>query len=79
MKTTKKALNAALRQLTNGTAPKPVRIAAYALEGLPVGGWPETAQAKRMIENELPSDVDADDFIAAAYTVTNADRYTSKF
>lgn len=79
MKTTKKALNTVLKQLTNGTAPKPVRIAAYALEGCPVGGWPETQQAFRRIEDELPGGVDADEFVSAAYTVTSSYRYTSKF
>jgi hypothetical protein len=48
------------------------------LDGCPVGGWPETEQAKRQILDSLPSKSDRkyalQELIDALYTVSN-DRY----
>lgn len=77
--TSKKTMYTTLRRLSDGTASKSIRIAAYALNGLPVGGWPETQQAMRLIENELPRGIDCDDFVDAVYIITSSGRYESKF
>jgi hypothetical protein len=79
-KTSKKALKSAIESLAAGTASRQIRIAAYALEGLPCGGWPQTQQAMRTIADNLPSNVDVDEFVFAAYAVNDASgRYTSRF
>lgn len=58
-------------------------LALHALDGCPVGGWGETAQARRQIAEELPRRIDRsytlDDFVDAAYEVDHADRYRAKF
>lgn len=55
--------------------------AAHALEGCPVGGWGETAEARRDIVEYLPArharSYTLDDFISTVYTVDHADRYRS--
>jgi hypothetical protein len=56
--------------------------AACALDGCPVGGWGETAQAMRQIAEYLPSRSERTysvaEFVAAAYYVDHADRYRSR-
>lgn len=65
------------------TSPKsgPAR-AARALDGLPVGGWGETAQAIRRLDEQLPGHWERDyttaDFIGRAYTVDENERYRSR-
>ncbi len=59
-----------------------LRSAAVALEGLPVGGWGETEQARREgVLGQLPlrsqRSYTIDQFISAVYTVDQADRYRS--
>lgn len=53
--------------------------AAAALLGQPVGGWPETQQAREHLLNELPirqyRDYTIDQFVAAVYTVDATDHY----
>jgi hypothetical protein len=52
---------------------------ACQLDGLPVGGWGETAQARSRLVEALPwrtdRDYTADDLIAALYAIDSADRY----
>jgi hypothetical protein len=52
------------------------------LNGCPVGGWGETAQAMRQLAEELPFKADrsytVNDFVDAAYEVNHAGRYQSR-
>jgi hypothetical protein len=56
------------------------RAAGY-LVGCPVGGWPETVQARRQLRDELPlrclRSYTLDDFIKKVYVVDQSDRYRS--
>jgi hypothetical protein len=74
MQTLKQAIHLA----TTGKS-RALRSAALELDGKPVGGWPETQQALRQIDDALPlrseREYASDEFIAAMYTVDSADRY----
>lgn len=76
MQTLKQAIHLA----TTGHS-RNLRRAATALHGCPVGGWGETDQAWRQIEDLLPGHWDRDytveTFVAAAYTTDHAQRYTT--
>lgn len=54
----------------------------WELHGLPAGGWPETQQAIRQIEDQLPSpsarNYSVDEFIEAIYSVDKHGRYRIK-
>jgi len=56
--------------------------AACALDGCPVGGWPETNQAMQRIREYLPGRIDRNyslgSFIEAVYYVDSLDRYRTK-
>lgn len=51
------------------------RIRRCGLDGCPQGGWPETAQAIRRIDDEIPRGVGVGDVIDALYRVDHAGRY----
>jgi hypothetical protein len=61
---------------------KDLARAASALDGCPVGGWPETQQARRAILDDLPvrslRAYTLDEWISAVYTVDYADRYRTR-
>jgi hypothetical protein len=54
-------------------------ITRCGLAGCPVGGWPETEQAKRRIADELPPramrSYTVDDVVGELYSVNHANRY----
>lgn len=56
-----------------------VRRACTTLDGLPVGGWPETQQAIRAVANELPLPSERSytlhDLLTAAFSVGADQRY----
>lgn len=76
----RQSLACAIRRARSGES-RDLARAARALDGCPVGGWPETEQAKRAILNDLPlrscRSYTVDQWIAAVYRVDSADRYRS--
>lgn len=77
---TKQTLKQAIHLATTGES-RDLRRAALALDGKPVGGWPETQQARREVRELLPLEslrgYTVLDFIEAAYKLDSADRYRS--
>lgn len=80
--TTMQTLDQALHLGTSGKS-VPLSRAMACLIGLPLGGWPETKQARRNILDALPArgcrEYNLGQFIEAAYTTDHADRYRSRF
>lgn len=74
----KQSLSTMTHKSANGAAPAVTR-ALNGLVGCPAGGWPETAQAKRAIADELPMRAErsytVDDLIDAVLTTDHAGRY----
>lgn len=68
--------------LINSSDASNLKRAAIALDGLPEGGWPETAQAIMRLTNELPVRSNRDwsvrDLIKEAFYVDHAMRYRLK-
>jgi len=68
-----------LRSIKAAMKSPAIRRALGGLVGCPVGGWAETAQARRRLIDELPLRAErsysADDLIEAALTVDHAGRY----
>lgn len=56
------------------------RRVPYSLDGLPVGGWAETQQALRDLEQALPLDRDYTlaEYVSANYYVDSTGRYRSR-
>lgn len=52
-----------------------LRSAILGLDGCPVGGWAETAQAMSRIRDELPEGYRLSDVLRALTTLDHADRY----
>lgn len=76
----KQTLKQAIYLATSGES-RPMQSAARALDGKPVGGWPDTQQARREVRNALPvpgaRSYTVDQFVSALYTVDSLDRYRS--
>lgn len=77
MQTLKQAVH-----LAKSSKSKSLRMAAFSLEGCPVGGWSETQSALRNIAELLPGrsfrEYTIEEFIAEVYTVrSHDDRYQS--
>ena len=74
-KSAKQTLRSALHLIRSGKSSTLVR-AANCLDGLPIGGWPETEQARRRLIEDLPGTWDRDyaasDLIAALYDVSGS-------
>lgn len=76
---TKQTLTQAIHLARTGLSRTMAR-AAHALDGCPIGSWPETEQARRQIRDDLPARscrrYTVDQFVDAAYRVDAADRYS---
>lgn len=61
--------------VTRNGAPisRPLYVASTALHGCPVGSWPETEQARRVIADQLPHRAQrsytVDEFVALCYAI----------
>ena len=78
---TKQNLKTALTLATKGV--RPYSFLSTALDGCPVGGWPQTEQAMRLIADELPAaaarDYTINQFVDAAYEIDRStDRYRTR-
>ena len=71
-KTKKETLQTCVRKFRSGER-------RACLDGCPVGGWGETAQARSRMREELPPRDERDyvlsDVVEALYTIDHADRY----
>jgi hypothetical protein len=76
----KQSLKQAIYLATSGKS-RDLSRASRALDGKPVGGWPETRQARMQLRDDLPLQSQraytVDEFISALYTVDSSDRYRS--
>lgn len=78
----KQSLEEAVK-LAESKGSRPLARAAYAMVGLPMGGWPDTRQARLSVREDLPvqslRSYSTGEFVAAVYYVDQLDRYRSVF
>lgn len=65
----------AVRRMIAAASRGTLRRAIRGIDGCPFGGWAETVQAVRRIEDELPAGYTVADVLRAVTTRDHADRY----
>ena len=77
----RQTLDQALELARSGKS-RDLEHAASILSGKPVGGWPETTQARAELVDHLPFRSDraytVEEFVAAAYEIDRLDYYRAK-